>query len=306
MIRVKKLIKKNNGTTIIMFTGIITLVIAFSALVTDVGYLLMEKHKLKNTSDAAALASVAELVENRSNAETVARDYIKKNDPSVLNSEISIPDTGYVVTVKLTKNVYFYFAKIFGINNTLIQTESTAKVAPIIGVTGVKPLVVEKQTFVFGSEYTLKEGAGDGTSGNYGAISLGGSGADRYRDNLMYGYEGKLRIGDYIRTETGNLQGPTETGINYLINQCNHEPKCTYQKYVKDCPRLIIIPVVNTLDVNGKKPITVVGFAAFFVENYVNNGGHSEIKGRFIQTVIDAEQGDGESDFGLRSIKLIE
>jgi hypothetical protein len=64
--------------------------------------------------------------------------------------------------------------------------------------------------------------------------------------------------------------------------------------------------VVNTLDVNGRKPVVVVGFASFFIEDYVDNGGHSQITGRFIQTIIDGEMGDGAADFGTRSIKLIE
>ena len=302
----KKFKENNKGTTIIIFAGVITGILAFSALVTDVGYLMVERSKLKNTADAAALAAVREMSENRSNAESVANDYIQKNDKSNVTHEILISDTGYVATVKLKKNIFFFFARIFGMNETEILAQSTAKMAPVVAVRGVRPLVIQQQTLIYGQQYTLKEGAGDGLSGNYGAVSLGGTGADRYRDNLKYGYDSVIRLGDYIKTETGNLQGPTEDGINYLISQCDHTPKCTYQKYVLDCPRVIAIPVVNTLDVNGKKPIVVVGFASFFLENYVDNGGHSEITGRFIQTIVNAEIGDAATDYGMRSIKLIE
>lgn len=301
-----KKLKNKSGTTIIIFAGIITGILAFSALVTDIGYLMMERSKLKNTADAAALAAVREMIDNRSNARQVALDYIQKNDKTNISHEIYISDTGYIATVKLRKNVYFFFAKIFGIYSTEIQVQSTAKMAPVVAAKGVRPLVVPQQKFNFGQVYTLKEGAGDGESGNYGAISLGGTGSDRYRDNLKYGYDTTLRIGDYIKTETGNMQGATEDGINYLLAECDHYPKCTYQKFELNCPKVITIPVVNTLDVDGKKPIVVVGFASFFLENYVNNGGHSEITGRFIETVVNAEIGDAAVDFGTRSIKLIE
>lgn len=297
---------EQNGTTIIIFVGIITGILAFSALVTDVGYLMVERSKLKNTADAAALAAVREMSINRSNAYAAAVEYIQKNDKSNPIYEIMIPDTGYIATVKLRKNVYFFFAKIFGLNSTEIQVQSTAKMAPVVAVRGVRPLVIEQQTLVYGQQYVLKEGAGDGSSGNYGAVSLGGTGADRYRDNLKYGYDSTLRLGDYIKTETGNLTGPTEEGIKYLINECDHIPKCTYNNYALNCPRVVSIPVVNTLDVNGKKPIVVVGFASFFIEDYINNGGHSEIKGRFIETIANAELGDAATDYGMRSIKLIE
>ncbi len=303
--KVKKL-KNESGTTIVIFTGMIVGILAFSALVTDIGYLMVERSRLKNTADAAALAAVREMTDNRSNAQAVAADYIQKNDRSTITSEISIPDTGYIATVKLNKDIFFFFARILGINETQISVQSTAKMAPVVAVRGLRPLTVQQQTFTFGQQYVLKEGAGDGTSGNYGAVALGGTGSDRYRDNIKYGYDSVIRIGDYIRTETGNMQGPTEEGINYLISQCSHYPECTHQKYELNCPRLIAIPVVNTLDVNGRKPIVVVGFASFFLEDYVDNGGHSEITGRFIETIVNAELGDAATDYGMRSIKLIE
>ena len=302
----KKVYRNEKGISIILFVGIITGILGFSALVTDVGYLMVERSKLKNTADAAALAAVREMSDDRSNAQNVAKDYIAKNDRSEVNYEILIPDTGYIATVKLKKNVYFFFAKIFGLNGTEIQVQSIAKMAPVVAVRGVRPLVVVQQNFIYGQEYTLKEGAGDGYSGNYGAIALGGTGSDRYRDNIKYGYDSVLRLGDYIKTETGNMTGPTGDGIRYLVDECDHYPKCTYNNYEPNCPRLIAIPVVNTLDVNGRSSIVVVGFAAFFIEGYTDEGGHSEIKGRFIETIINAELGDAATDYGLRSIKLIE
>ncbi len=306
MNNIVKKFKKENGTTIVIFAGMIVGILAFSALVTDIGYLMVERSRLKNTADAAALAAVREMVENRSNAQAVAIDYIQKNDRSNISKEISIPDTGYIATVKLRKDVFFFFARILGVNGTEINVQSTAKMAPVVAVRGLRPLAVQQQTFIFGQQYVLKEGAGDGTSGNYGAVALGGTGSDRYRDNIKYGYDSTIRLGDYIRTETGNMQGPTQEGVNYLMDQCNHYPKCTHQNYQLNCPKLIAIPVVNTLDVNGRKPIVVVGFASFFLEDYVDNGGHSEIKGRFIETIVNAELGDAATDYGMRSIKLIE
>lgn len=299
-------LKNRCGVTIIIFASVIVVILGFSALVTDIGYLLVEKYRLKNTADVAALAGVRELMINRENAETVAIEYIRKNDSANITYEILIPDNGYILTVKLKKKVYFFFAKVFGIYETEIYAQSTAKLAPVGAVKGARPLVVQQQSFNYGQEYVLKEGAGSGENGNYGAISLGGTGADRYRDNLMYGYNEKLRIGDIVETQPGNLHGPTEQGINYLLNRCNHEPKCTYQNYVANCPRLIIIPVVDKLDVNGRKPVMIVGFAAFFIERYENKGGHSQIIGRFIKTITDAELSEGASDFGLRGIKLVE
>ena len=301
-----RLFKNENGTTIILFVGIIAGILAFSSLITDVGYVMVKKSRLKNTADAAALAAVSKMSEDRTKARDSGLEYIGRNGNTGITNEILIPDTGYIATVKLKKNVFYFFARLMGYNKTDIYVQSTAKMAPVVAVRGLRPLAIQQQTLKFGEEYTLKEGAGSGQTGNYGAVSLGGTGATRYMENLKYGYDEVIRIGDYIKTETGNMSGPTQEGITYLVGQCDHYPKCTYLKYVPNCPRLVTIPVVNTLDVDGKKPIVAVGFASFFIEDYIDNDGHSQIAGRFIQTIIDGEMGDGITDFGTRSIKLIE
>jgi Flp pilus assembly protein TadG len=206
----KVLIQNENGTTIILFVGIIVGIIAFSSLITDVGYVMVEKSRLKNTADAAALASVSMMSEDRTMARDSALEYIKRNEDTGITNEILIPDSGYIATVKLKKNVFYFFARLMGYNKTEIEVQSTAKMAPVVAVRRLRPLVIQQQTLRFGQEYTLKEGAGSAQSGNYGAVSLSGTGATRYMDNLKYGNNDIIRIGDYIKTEPGNMSGPTQ------------------------------------------------------------------------------------------------
>lgn len=115
-------------------------------------------------------------------------------------------------------------------------------------------------------QYILKEGGGDGTNGNYGGLELCGSGASTYLSNIINAYDGPLSVGDYVSTEPGNMSGPTSQGINTLIRECNHVPKCTYDNYEPDCPRIITVVVVDSLAVNGRKDVKTVGFATFSKE----------------------------------------
>ena len=106
-------------------------------------------------------------------------------------------------------------------------------------------------------------------------------------------------------TETGNIAGTTETSINQLIHQCNHTPECTYDYYNKNCPRIMFIPVVNTLQVNGKKYVKVLGFATFFVEGVTNHAGQADVVGRFITYFMEGETSSRIDDYGTYGIRLI-
>ncbi|MBI3949405.1 MAG: Tad domain-containing protein [Acidobacteria bacterium] len=46
-----------------------------------------------------------------------------------------------------------------------------------------------------------------------------GGGAAEYRDNIVYGWEGQLQVGDMLYLEPGNMIGPTRQGVRDLIAQ---------------------------------------------------------------------------------------
>lgn len=301
----RKVSKYKNGVSIIMMTLSLTMITAVAAVTVDVGSLAAEKSRLSMAVDAAALAGARELVFNPQYAESRALDYLSRNDNTIENQSIEIDLNEKTITVNGEKTVIFTFAKIFGMNDGLIRNSATARVANISSITGMRPLAVIQQTFVYGQLYTLKEDSGDGLSGNYAGIALGGGGAAKYKDNLLNGYPGKISVGDLIETETGVIALPTEQAIETLIAQCDHYPACTWQQYVKSCPRIIFVPVVNTLDVNGKKYVQVLGFGTFFLEGVVRKTGNAEVLGRFVTYTMEGETENDIGDFGTYGIKLI-
>ena len=186
-----------------------------------------------------------------------------------------------------------------------ITATAIAKAETIKSMTGTRPLAVVQQTFEYGKQYTLKEGASDGISGNYAAMSLGDNGSNTYQDNILYGYAGVVTVGDLIPTQTGNMVINTVQSINTLINGCTHTPACTYDSYNSTCTRIISIPVVSTLDINGKKYVKVLGFATFFLEGVNNSGGHADIIGRFITYSAQGETSSAVNDYGTYGIRLV-
>ncbi len=306
MFKVLKILKNEKGSTMVMTAFIFVVVLGCGALVSDVGLAYIQKQKLTNAVDAAALAAIQDLGSSEQQIKATAEAYMVHNGFRAEDIQVIVGSDGYSVAIKGTDTVHFFFAKIFGYESTQVEAKSKASVSPITGMSGVRPFAIEDFPLQYGVQYILKEGAGDGYHGNYGAVALGGNGACTYRNNIKYGYSGVLRVGDWIETKPGNMSGPTEQGINYLMNQCTHIPKCTINHYNPSCSRIISIIIVDSLQVNGRNEVQIVGFAMFLLEGTSGNGGQKQVIGRFVKYYGDGEVGQGGRDYGLYAVKLVE
>ncbi|MCX8132051.1 MAG: Tad domain-containing protein [Clostridia bacterium] len=298
--------KSRKGTSVVFFAVILTLISGFAALTIDIGSLVWQKNRLASAIDSAALAGAQELITNSGYANSVINTYIQKNIGTLKETNITVDNSNRTIQIKGAKSIETYFARVLGIKTMEIKSSAKAKVENISSLKGARPLAVIQQTFIYGNIYTLKEGAGDGTSGNYAAIALGGTGGSIYRDNLLNGFNSTISVGNQIQTETGNISGTTETCINQLVNGCIHTPRCTYQYYNKNCSRIIFLPIVNTLDVSGRKYVKVLGFGTFFLEGVTNQGGQADVTGRFITYSMQGETSSAVNDYGTYGIRLVE
>ncbi len=303
---IRKMMKDEGGSASIILAATMVVLLGMAALVVDGGMMYLQQGRLQNAADAAALAAAHDLPESPISASQSAMKYTAMNevDPKLVSIQFS--DQNRVIEVAVQQSVEFHFAKIFNMKDAIIQGRAKARVGSLSSTIGLRPLAVEHQIFEFGVPYTLKEGAGDGTSGNYAAIALGGTGSSVYKNNLIAGYQGIVKVGDVVDTETGNMSGSTFQGVKEIIQSDPHSPKCTYPHIEGDCPRVIHIPIVNSLQVNGKKAVKILGFGAFFVEDVVSKGGKTEIQGRFIRTLAQGAIDSAGGDYGVRGIKLVE
>jgi len=291
----------NKGNVAILLCLVFTVLLGFTAYVVDIGFIYVEKIKLSNAIDSAVLAASLELPTDDTKARNVAIEYLQKNnvDPSKVTITISADKKS--IQMVGTKNVVHFFAPIIGINSTDITAGTKAIIAPIKAVTGgIKPFAVEAFDFSYGDVVMLKEDAGDGYHGNYGAVALGGTGANVFESNALYGYSGTLAVGDMIDTEPGNMAGATNAIKNYINSECSD-----FNNFERTSIRLWTMPIVDSLDVNGRKGVLVVGFAEFYVEALTSNKGKTEIQGRFIRYVTNGEIDITQNDTGAYGAKLV-
>lgn len=291
----------NRGSVAIILCLGITFLLGIAAYVIDIGLVYAEKTKLSNAIDSAALAAALELPDNDMKARTAATDYLEKNGVSSSEATVNIGNNNKSVEIQGTKKVIHLFAPIIGINNSTVKAFTKAAIGPIKSTTGgIRPFAVQKYDFSYGSVVILKQHGGDGYHGNYGAVALGGTGAEVFKENALYGYNGTISVGDYIDTETGNMAGATNIIKNYIDSE-----NSTFNNFPRNSIRLWKIPLVDTLQVNGRNQILVTGFGEFYVEDVGQKSGEMEITGRFIRYVTNAEIDTTLNDTGAYGEKLV-
>ncbi|AEF94050.1 Protein of unknown function DUF2134, membrane [Desulfotomaculum nigrificans CO-1-SRB] len=304
----KQLASREHGSAMVLLALAMTVLIGAVALVTDFGLVALNKSRLANAADAAALAGVQELPEYPLEALAVARSFGQQNGITDEQMQIKLVQdlatSRYVgVEVTATKTVNYIMAKVLGYTTVDVQAKAAAQVIPVTSAYGAVPLFIpDTQQLIFGQQYTLRSKDADFGPGNFGALDFG-SGANDFEKTLAQGYQGVIKVSYEIDTLTGVKKNKTIWGIEERIRGCTHG--CTYDHFQPDCPRVMILPVVHYDKLNGHKPVTVVGFAAFLVDN-VREADSIEITGHFVRTLTQGEGSLEQVDYGLRTVKLVE
>lgn len=329
--------QKRRGSILILFAATLGVVIGASALAVDYGRLVMYRWKLQAAVDAGALGGAQDLV--RVPGETgpdyeaalgVAQAVGSSNTPAEYT--ISFP---YVQACRVTGVVTLktFFASLVGIPSVTVSAEATARLLPVGAGKGIRPFGVEEPLagFDYGETYLLKLGPRDEDGdpetgyahhGNFHAVAIGGTGANIYRNNIKFGSDAVVNVGDWIDSEPGNMSGPTDQGVDYILQQEIIEEGVDYimdqdhiawEWYVnnpaalRESPRLITIPVIGDWSgVYGRSLVEVVGFANFFLEGVGGSGQDCQVYGRFVEKVVPDAAGGGTVDYGAYAVRLVE
>jgi hypothetical protein len=301
-----RFIKEESGNAIVLFSFYLVILIGISGLVIDTGILYLTKSHLKKTANAVVLSGAQELTNSSAAVNIVVTNILNAHGEEASLKEISIVTTyPYRISVTLEKEVKLYFLKIFKIYSEKVSVTSSVQLVPMKSGTGAVPLGIDESvTLEYLKEYTLKVDSGDSEYGNFGVLALQGPGAKLYEQDLMYGYDGELKVGDIINTQTGNISGKTVNAVNYRINSCSHSIN-DYNS--RDCDRIILVLVYQPYAFNGKQlsEVKIVGFAYFYLKESLNQQD-STIKGYFIKRAATGFGNESLRDTGAYTIKLSE
>lgn len=288
---------KRRGQGLFLMVATLPVVLGSLALVLNVGTIYFNQIEMQAANDSAVLAGGEYLPSYPDQAISTARSYAELN--GLLNSEITsvqVTPDDKEVTLTATRSLPCFFCALLGEGTAHAQvsggssrassgvnTTATSGIVPIRAVVGVVPLGVDYRTALsFGSEVVLKQGQVG--AGNWDPLALGGNGASNYSTNIENGYSGLITVGDSLATEPGNVVGPTRTGFDYRINAgLNSDPSGTFDNHALSDSRVMIIPLVDFSNINGKDEVPLKGFAMMWI---VSCDGSGNITCYFIQESV--------------------
>lgn len=292
--------KNEKGSALVTTAFFATALVVFVGLVADAGLMMYQRTRMQTAADAAALAGARALLNSPSQAVVAAQDLAKQNGFPIAANQIQI-EKGTRVTVSIDSPTDSLVSRVLAATQAQAQPKPAEQPASfVIGAKasadlhqvevqhGARPWGVPDTDFAVGREYILKQGPGGSISGNFQALAIDGNGANVYREAILNGSKGTVKLGGMIATEPGNMNGPTVTAVNQLVgndrtsyDQARLNPTRT--------PRVVTVVLLDPqsfFEANGRSNVSVTGFARFFITYTTNRG---EVYGRFMDRVNSPE-----------------
>src|SRR5512132_107797 len=323
--------RKEEGMALLYVAIFLLVSLWFVSLAIDVGKLMAAKTELQAAADAAALAGAsainpltAELDQPlaKARATLIAGSngaYENVKTPVVINPDTDVEFPG-VRQVKVSvyrdadhaNSVMLHFAQTLGLRWMDVRADATAEVGPLTDICeGLAPFAPQQPPYgdfskSCDSTYTLTLPVGQQQQGNFQFLdfpqcaendsTFNKGGAAELAHYIVNGYDCCFKIGDMIECETkpGLNLGPVRDALQqrFDADSDKREGIC-YQQYNGNQSRVFLTPIVETFNVNGKKMVKVLKFAAFFMKyrpvNLIANG----FSGQFIDYIavgtVDSE-----------------
>lgn len=295
---------EERGNVLILAAISLMAIMFMAGLAIDGSMLYMSKSALQKEANAAVLSGAQDLTNTEQQVtDTVQYILNAHNDPNALaNLNMTM---GQNVAVTLTKPVNLTFARLFGFNKVNVTAHAAAGLQAMGESIGVAPLGIDQSIpLQYYQTYQLKVDSTGVVSGNFGVLALGGPGANTYLQNLLYGYQNEVKIGDILNTQTGNIAGDTRTAVNQRVNGCT-QPPGDYS--MRDCSRILLVPVYKpySSSSNQLQSVQITGFAYFYITNPMSSTD-TAITGVFIKRAGLGTYVEGSQDKGAYSIRLTE
>ncbi len=243
--------RRERGATLVLAVVGMLALIAMAGLALDTAHVLLNKSRLQNALDAAALAGAKSLAlfASTGTATTDASANFALNVaqyPELKRANLSLT-TEFSTTLKpftpgaagpyvrasiAAFTTQMSLVAVLGINSMNVAGSAVAGPSPALTTAcNIVPVVMcstkaagpplygYTQDQVVGLNQTAGN-AGTIGPGNYGLLALGGSGANNVKNNLAGSYGSCASIGPAgVPTEPGVAAGPVSDGINTRFNQ---------------------------------------------------------------------------------------
>jgi Flp pilus assembly protein TadG len=310
--------KQSCGQAYVITILFLTVLLAMSAAVLDVGAWYRADRDLQATVDAAALAGAQELPYDSVAARALALSYAAKNGGGVVSggvtftSKIVANDT---ITVNGSRPAKGLFAKVLGIKTVTVHATASARAANVQQVYGVAPITVNYKhpllnctrganptcSPTFGVATTLdledihQPGSGDG-SGAFGLINLD--------QNDSSGTASSGTLADWVTNGSDQLMN---LGKYYSVTSAKFNSSEFIAAMQAKIGQELLFPVYRLLTGPGvNATYDIIGWVGFRLTGFDPNGTPALVNGSFTKYIADGVQvsSGGKPAFGVRDIAL--
>ncbi len=323
--------RRNSGQTVVLVALMLPVLLGAVALGTDVTIFYFNWVQLQKAADSAALAGANWLPDNASQATTTANQFAQSNGvkaSEIVSTTVAADDLS--ISITLQRTVPYYLAKVLGLTNGIVTTSATAappsppstvnagtpgQVPPggdnnggnggtcaSVGGCGLVPIGLDCNTvYTDGTQITLQQGQLG--PGNWDLLALGGVGGSNLRTNIANGYNSMVTVGDWVTTEPGKKVGPVDQGFQDRLDTASSvDPNGTFSSHTLNDPRVMILPVVDWQDPNGRSSVQVKAFASVWLDSYSSG----QVTVHFISQVIANSFGNPNAPyFGARGTPIL-
>jgi hypothetical protein len=149
--------------------------------------------------------------------------------------------------------------------------------------------------------------------GNFQAISyMGDRGGDDYRDRICGGAI-CVDVGSTmdVYTEPGNMIGPTRQGLQCRLQMSLYgNGQEEYERWVNEGQpndsRIVTVPIVACLAINGRNPLDVVGFGGFYINHFDSDRAQVAVTGIFLSASYNGEMDWGQDEpLEVKGVELV-
>lgn len=288
--------RSEQGQTVVFAVVMLSVLIAFAAVVIDGGTLLYERRTMQGDADAAAMAAVQELPASTTLAEFSARDYtenpMRNGDDGGALGSIAFADSNTQVTVEVTKTMSGKFLTFLGAGPQNVKGRAVADISQVSAVGRMLPFGVMRDAYEISQPAEQMQLRDDNTerrglvypdAGEACTWTTGGSDIRELIASTEYG--GALdacamEIDEEMRTKSGWTAGAVRQGFDERLDDDTipadsfddvfewDADRGVYVVKKPNSPRIGYIPVIENTDGTtewGEKQVRITGYLMVYV-----------------------------------------
>ena len=302
--------RRRSGSVIVMVALSAVMLFGFCAMAVDYGRSVVTRNTLQRACDAAALAGVAYLPTDPTNARVAARYFAFQNGVDVPSAAITINSTNTRITVPATRQVRYFFAPVMKLISGNVAARSVAAVQqksnflpPNVVPIGITPSTYAANkngnvTYIDG----IRQNKSDLDIAEFVLFDLRSQNSKspaHMQDQLQWGStfnEVTLIGGTETTLNAANVAQAKkfEDGINSrfaaALGATYNDNGTKYSSIPAGTPRqvnLILTPEQQA--VNGNNNALVLGFVPVYIEAITVSGSSMQMRVRFLP--LDAMRG---------------